>query len=109
MDEKFIFAPVSVIQDRRLTLMQLRVLLALFSFRSKNSDVVFPKRKTLAERSGYSEMVISRTTTQLVNLGWLEKEGKGGFSAPCHYKITVPDSVTVTDSNLSRNCFRRYR
>lgn len=99
MDEKFIFAPVDVIKDHRLSLMQLRVLLALFSFRSKNTDVVFPKRSKLAQRCGYSEKIISRTTTQLVNLGWIEKIGNGGRSAPCKYKITVPDfDETVTDS-----------
>jgi hypothetical protein len=99
MDEKFIFAPVDVIKDHRLSLMQLRVLLALFSFRSKNTDVVFPKRLKLAQRCGYSEKIISRTTTQLVNLGWIEKIGNGGRSAPCKYKITFPDlDETVTDS-----------
>ena len=87
MDEKFIFAPVDAIKDHRLTLIQLRVLLALFSFRGKNTDTVFPKRKTLAERCGYTEGTVSKATTQLVTLGWIEKVGKGGFSAPCNYKI----------------------
>lgn len=96
----FVIAPYEVFQDHRLTLMQLRVLLAIFSFRKKDTGIAYPKRKSLAERCGYSEAVISRTTTQLVNLGWLEKTGKGGFSSPCKYKIIVPtvtDSVTVTE------------
>lgn len=102
MDEKFIFAPIAAIQDRRLTLMQLRVLLALFSFRGKNTDVVFPKRETLSERCGYTVQNISTVTRQLVELGWLEKAGKGGFSAPCHYKITVPDLTVSQPNTVSR-------
>lgn len=95
----FVFAPVEVFQDRRLSLIQLRVLLALFSFRAKNSDVVFPKRSALSERCGYDKQVISRTTTELVKLGWLDKCGDGGRSAPARYKILCPDfaAKTVTD------------
>lgn len=95
----FVFAPVEVFQDRRLSLIQLRVLLALFSFRAKNSDTVFPKRSALTERCGYDKQVISRATTELVKLGWLDKCGDGGRSAPARYKILCPDfeAKTVTD------------
>lgn len=105
MSQKYIFTTVDVIQDHRLTLIQTRILLAIFSFRDETTNLIFPKRKTLAERAGYSEAIISRTTTQLVELGWLEKIGKGGRSSPCKYKIlnpfhpkqTVTESVTVTE------------
>jgi len=117
MADKFVFAPIDVFQDHRLTLMQTRVLLALFSFRSKNSNTVHPHRSTLADRVGYSEKVISRTTTQLVKQGWLVKTGNGGRNRPATYEITTPDfeliaqetvtdtvtdteSVTVTDQGL---------
>ncbi len=77
--------------------MQLRVLIALLSFRAKNSDTIWPKRSQISERCGYNERVITRVTTQLVKLGWLEKAGKGGFSKSCEYRITVPDLVTVDE------------
>lgn len=108
MPPNFAIVPVEVCMDGRLSKMQIRVLVALLSFRAKNTDTVWPKRSQIAERCGYDERVITRVTTQLVKLGWLEKVGKGGFSKSCEYRITVPefeevprgtitDSVTVED------------
>jgi len=96
----FLIAPLELVQDHRLTLMQTRILLALLSFRNKQTNTVFPKRESLAERAGYSIAVISRTTTQLVNLGWLKKVGDGGRRRASHYEIMVPDldTKTVTES-----------
>lgn len=94
----FSIAPIEICLDDRLTKMQIKVLLALLSFRSKNTDTVWPKRETLSERCGYCPAVISRVTTQLVALGWLEKVGGGGYSKSCVYRITVPDLKTVTES-----------
>ena len=93
----FAIVPVEVCLDDRLTKMQLRVLIALLSFRAKGSDVVWPKRSKISERCGYKENVISRVTTDLCKLGWLEKSGKGGFSSSCNYRLTVPESVRVTE------------
>ena len=89
--------PLEVIKDKRLTLWQVRVLVALFSFRNKNTDTVFPSRKAIAERSGMHPSNISAATTELVGLGWLTKEGAGGFSKSSRYTITVPDLETVAD------------
>ena len=44
--------PIEVIQDRRLTLEQTRVLIALFSFRNKVTNTVWPSRSAIAERTG---------------------------------------------------------
>ena len=78
--------------------MQLRVLIALLTFRAKNTDTVWPKRETLSERCGYHVNNISKVTRDLVNLGWLEKVGKGGFSKSSVYKIIVPESLnTLTE------------
>src|SRR5690606_1259398 len=76
--------------------MQLRLLIALLSFRAKNSDTIWPKRETLSKRCGYSINTISKITGQLVDLGWLIKTGSGGRSSPSSYKITVPDLDTVS-------------
>ena len=95
---KIIVLPLEVIQDRRLTLIQLRVLCALYSFRDRDTNVAWPSRQTLAIRAGgYSTTVISRTTTQLVELGWLEKSGNGGNGRSCDYRVRVPELLKEGD------------
>ncbi|QTR47484.1 hypothetical protein J9253_05995 [Thiothrix litoralis] len=106
----FTFCPNEVFQDDRLSKIQLRVLLALFSFRdNKSSNTIHPKRDTLIARIGsYSTEVISRTTSQLVELGWLSKaENNGGFSRSAIYKLHVPELLlkTVTDSDTVTDSF----
>lgn len=96
MKEGDALVPVEAYRDHRLTLIQLRVLMALYSFYNpRNRNLVWPKRATLAKRCGYSEKTISTATTGLVKLGWLQKDGKGGFSKAVVYTITVPESETV--------------
>lgn len=83
----FALVPVEVIRDRRLTLEQMRVLIALLSFRNKEGDAVWPSRKKIAERTGMHPVNISKATSALVQLGWLEKNGKGGHSKSTRYTI----------------------
>jgi hypothetical protein len=78
--------------------MQYRVLIAILSFRNKNSDTCYPKRESIAKRCGYSIANVSRVTAQLVELGWLEKVGKGGRSAPSTYRVTVPETVAEPET-----------
>lgn len=92
----FAIVPVEAIKDKRLTLEQLRVLVALFSFRGKNTNTVYPRREAIAERTGMHTANISSATSALERLGWLTKEGKGGHSKATRYTITVPE--TVADS-----------
>lgn len=98
----FAMVPVEVIQDKRLTLEQIRVLIALLSFRNKSGDTVWPSRAVIAERTGMHTANISSATSALVELGWLEKEGKGGHSKATRYTIkaqeTVAERATVADS-----------
>lgn len=96
----FSIVPIEVVQDRRLTLWHVRVLVALLSFRRKNTDTVWPSREQIAERAGMHIANVSKTTTELVALGWLVKEGEGGRSKSCEYRITVPETVAefTTDS-----------
>lgn len=97
----FAIVPVAAFLDKRLTLKQLRVLGALLSFRSKSSNTVWPSREAIAERCGMHLSSISTATSALERLGWLVKEGKGGFSKASRYTITVPHTVaqsaTVAD------------
>lgn len=94
----FSIVPVEVWIDKRLTLEQVRVLGALLSFRGKNTNTVWPKREALAMRCAMPVAKISEATSSLVRLGWLEKNGRGGFSKPTSYTITIPESVTVPHS-----------
>jgi hypothetical protein len=95
----FAIVPSEASLDSRLTLMQLRVLIAILSWRRKNTDSVCVRREQIAERCNYEPQTISKVTTQLVGLGWLEKIGKGGFSKACEYRVTVPDLGTVDESD----------
>ena len=88
--------PLEVIQDRRLTLEQTRVLIALFSFRNKVTNTVWPSRQAIAERTGMHPSNISNATTGLALLGWLIKDGSGGYSKATRYTITVPDLICAT-------------
>lgn len=102
----FSFLPIEVNLDPRLTLQDLRVLIALFSFRNKTTNVVWPSRSKLSERCRMDVTKISVATGRLEKFGWLTKEGKGGFSKSTKYELTVPEfdlitvteQVTVTDS-----------
>lgn len=107
MNGIFSIVPIEVWRDKRLTLEQMRVLGVLFSFRGKNTDVVWPSRAEIAARCGMNVCNISSATTALERLGWLMKEGKGGHSKATRYTITVPEfpevgtvahSATVADS-----------
>ena len=89
----FAQVPIQVIQDSRLTLEQLRVLIALLSFGNKNGGSVWPKRALIAERTGMHPANISAATSALVKLGWLEKVGKGGFSKSTRYTLKMPATV----------------
>ena len=97
-DGKFIFSPREIIEDTRLSFWQLKVLLALYSFRNKNTDLVFPSRESISKRCGIRPSSISKTTSELVELGWLKKYGKGGNKKTIKYQVTVPDLSTVQES-----------
>ena len=90
-DNQIAVIPLEVIQDKRLTLEQTRVLIALFSFRNKVTNTVWPSRKAIAERTGMHPSNISSATTALVALGWLAKDGLGGYSKATRYTLCSPD------------------
>jgi len=96
----FAIVPIEVLADKRLTFKQMRVLIGIFSFRNKTTGIAFPRREQLSERCGGMALCqVSTATTELCELGWLSKEGKGGKSRSSTYTITIPDAIqTVTES-----------
>lgn len=89
--DQFSIIPLEVAFDRRLTQRQMRVLIALFSFRSKTTNTVWPSRELIAQRTRLDLSTISTATTDLVRMGWLLKEGTGGHSKATRYTLCVPD------------------
>lgn len=96
-ESAFSIVPIELIQDKRLAFRHTKVMIAILSFRGRNTDLVWPSREKIAERCGMDVNRISAVTTELVELGWLQKEGDGGRSRPCRYWVTVPDLETLTD------------
>jgi hypothetical protein len=98
---RFSILPIEVLKDTRLTLRDLRVLLALHAFKNQDGRC-WPSRGLLAALTGLPQARVSVATTRLVALGWVTKQGRGGRSQACRYRLGVPEtvteSVTVTDS-----------
>ena len=85
----FAIVPLEAARDRRLSASHYRVLIALLSFRGKDTNLIWPSRERIAAITGYHIDKISRLTTELVRYGWLEKTQRGGRA--CEYRIRVPD------------------
>lgn len=98
----FGIVPVEVAMDARLTLQQMRVLVALYTFRNRNTEMAHPTREEIRERTGMALSKISTATTDLERLGWLTKAGNGGRSQATRYRVHVPETITesgtVTES-----------
>ena len=77
---KILVAPLEALTDDKLTDSERRVLLTLFSFRSKVTDTVWPGVEKIGERANIKDKArIGKITTALAKKGWLEK-WKVGFS-----------------------------
>lgn len=94
----FSIVPPEVSLDHRLSPIEMRVLIALFSFRCKNTNMCWPSRQVLGGRCGYTEQTVSRAITGLKNKGWLEVQQHRG---PNTYKIIVPDLETQDHETVS--------
>lgn len=91
--------------DHRLTLIEVRVLMALFSYRGKNTNLVWPSRTQLSARCGYAEGTISNATKSLISKGWLRKS-KQVFNGPNTYEITVPEPHRSDEVHRSSDVHR---
>lgn len=90
--------PGEVLMDSRLKPQHIRVLIALYMHANKRSEVVWPKRKTLARLTGIREATISSLTSELEAFGWVTKaNNSGGCNRPASYRMHVPDGL---DSGL---------
>lgn len=94
----FGLVPVEVASDPRLTLQQMRVLIALYTFRDKNTELARPSREEISERTGMALSKISTATTDLERLGWLTKVGNGGRSQATRYHVHVPQTITEPET-----------
>lgn len=84
-------APLEALTDDRLTDPERRVLLALYSFRGKNTNTVWPKLDALAGRCHIKDTTrISKVTTALAKKGWLSKKRRG-FTGLVSYEMTIPE------------------
>jgi hypothetical protein len=93
----FSFCPIELFRrDNGLTDMEVRVAAVMFSFRNRNTDLVWPSRAAIAARSGYSEGTISNVTSRLEGKGWLEKQKRIGTSV---YRMKVPDLPDPDESH----------
>jgi hypothetical protein len=90
----FAMVPIEAAQDGRLTLTQLRVLLALLSFRNRKTDLIFPSRDELAKRSGVRFNKVSVSITELIHFGWLVRTHRDGTRTSSVFQVTVPEFLT---------------
>ena len=90
----FAIVPTEVIADHNLTLIETRVLIALYSYRDpKSTRPVWPGRGAISERCGYHPNVISNATTSLCRKGWIRKIRRGKKRSNV-YEILGKDGLT---------------
>ena len=98
----FCIVPNEVIADHSLTLIETRVLLALYSYRDpKSPRPVWPGRAALSKRCGYHPDVISRTTTALERKGRIRKIRRGKKRTNAYEIIGKSDVTESVRSNES--------
>jgi len=94
-------APLEALTDSLLSDPERRVLLALFSYRGKVTELVFPSLDALAARSNINDKTrVSKITTSLAKKGWLTKKKKG-FTGCNQYTMCMPERLTNLDSETN--------
>ena len=92
-----LIAPLEALTDALLSDPERRVLLALFSYRGKVTELVFPSLDALSERSNIKDKTrVSKITTSLAKKGWLTKKKKG-FTGCNQYTMCMPERLTNLD------------
>ena len=110
----FTIIPNELIADHGLTLIETRVLCALYSFRDpKSTRPVWPGRAAISKRCGYHVDVISRTTTSLERKGWIKKNRRGKKQSN-YYEIlgksdltdpvSTPETIAKSDATELVRC-----
>ena len=86
-------APLEALTDTHLSDPELRVLLALFSFRGRDTNTVWPSLDSLAKRARLKDKTrVSKLTRSLCEKGWLTKK-KRGFTGGNLYTLSVPSKL----------------
>ena len=87
---KLLVAPLEALTDPELTDQERRVLLALFSYRGRLTENVWPTREQIGERANIKDIVaVGKRTSSLAKKGWLIKFKKG-FSGHITYTMKFP-------------------
>mgnify|MGYP003638554800 CR=1 FL=1 len=96
---KILVAPLEALTDPELTDQERRVLLALFSYRGRLTENVWPTREQIGERANIKDLAaIGKRTSSLAKKGWLIKFKKG-FSGHMTYTMQFPVRLeTVVDT-----------
>lgn len=102
-----LIAPIEALTDSSLTDPERRVLLALFSFRGKDTNTVWPSIESIAKRANINdETRVSKLTASLSEKGWLTKK-KRGFTGCNQYMLSVPSRLDLfanLDSDTKLDC-----
>ena len=117
--ERFAVLPLWVLQIN-LTETELRVLIALYSFRSKGAMEIWPSRESIAARAGIADSRrVSRVTSRLCKKGLIRKsrrnDARGNVYELCSEKrsvaaesadVEVDDSYTSNESEVHESYTR---
>lgn len=99
MKQRFAMVNEAMLADERLSYRQFKILCCLRMFADSKTGLAHPSRAQIREITGVQENHISAATTDLVNLGWLEKHGNGGRSSPADYQV-MNEPKTLPKSGL---------
>ncbi len=95
-----LIAPIEALTDSLLSDPERRVLLALYSWRGKTTNTVWPSLGEIGLRANISDLTrISKITASLADKGWLTKK-KRGFTGCNEYTLTFPERLDNEPSNL---------
>ena len=93
---KILVAPLEALTDPELTDQERRVLLALFSYRGRLTENVWPTREQIGERANIKDLAaIGKRTSSLAKKGWLVKFKKG-FSGHMTYTMQFPERLETS-------------
>ena len=105
--------PKEIARDKRLSKNTSRVLTELIGLINfKSCKIIWPngsykvtvKREIIAIKLGIHANDVTRATTKLQSLGWLKKEGKGGWSRESTYSINVPECLILPSTQAESTC-----
>lgn len=85
--QRFAKVTEAMLADTRLSCRQFKILCALRMFADGDTGEAHPKKSQIAKATGIAENKIAGETRALVELGWIEKSGVGGFSSSATYIV----------------------